>query len=132
MRSWFLDGSLVGECRYANHGVTFNLDSAKVFLRAIFDSYFSNHKYIWIPATDYYRYFYLILLFPLTATLQIINFTSFIIFSIQINAVILLLNSLVLILNFVYFFSFLKVIFSTSSLTHGVENYFPGVSNAIS
>ena len=31
---------------------------------------------IWITATDYYMYFYIIMLFPLTAILQLINFTA--------------------------------------------------------
>ena len=52
-----------------------------------------------------YMYFYIIVLFPLTAVLQLIKFYSFIIFSILINAVILLLNCLVLILYlYIHFF----------------------------
>ena len=31
---------------------------------------------IWIAATDYYMYFYIIVIFPLTANLQLINFTT--------------------------------------------------------
>ena len=31
---------------------------------------------IWIAATDYYMYFYIIVIFPLTAILQLINFTA--------------------------------------------------------
>ena len=31
---------------------------------------------IWIAATDYYVHFYIIMLFPLTAILQLINFTG--------------------------------------------------------
>ena len=58
------------------HGGTFNLSSAKVFSPVIFETYFSYHKDIWIAATDYYMYFYLIVLFPLTAVLQSINFTA--------------------------------------------------------
>ena len=53
-----------------HHSVTFNLGSAKVCLPAIFETY------IWIAASDYYMYFYLILLFPLTDILQLINFTA--------------------------------------------------------
>ena len=52
-----------------HHGVTFNFGSAKVYSPAIFD------KDIWIAATDCYMHFYIIVLFPLTAILQLINFT---------------------------------------------------------
>ena len=31
---------------------------------------------IWIASTDYYKYFYIIVIFPLTAILQLINFTA--------------------------------------------------------
>ena len=31
---------------------------------------------IWIAATDYYMYFYIIVIFPLTAILQLTNFTA--------------------------------------------------------
>ena len=58
------------------HGVTFNLGSAKVCLPAIFGTYFSYQKGMWIAAADYIMYFYLIVLFPLTAILQLINFTD--------------------------------------------------------
>ena len=84
-----------------HHGVNFNFGSAKVCSLAIFETIFkcfSYDKYIWIAATDFYMYFYIIVLFPLTAVLQLIKFYSFIIFSILINAVILLSNYLVLIL----------------------------------
>ena len=40
-----------------NHGVTFNLGSAKVCSPAIFEIYFSYHKDIWIAVTYYYIYF---------------------------------------------------------------------------
>ena len=43
-----------------NHGVTFNIT-------------FSYDKDLWIVVTDYYMCFYLIVLFPLTAILQLIN-----------------------------------------------------------
>ena len=33
-------------------------------------------KDIWIAATNYYIYFYIIVLFPLTSILQLINFTA--------------------------------------------------------
>ena len=59
-----------------NHGVMFNLGSAKVCSHAIFETYFAYHKHIWNAETYYYLYLYLIVLFSLTATLQLINFTA--------------------------------------------------------
>ena len=53
------------------HGVTFLLCQS-----AIFETCFSYDKDIWIAATDYYMHFYIIVLFPLTAILQVINFTA--------------------------------------------------------
>ena len=55
------------------HGMTFNFCSAKVCSSALFVSY---DKDIWIAATDYYMHFYIIVLFPLTAILQLISFTD--------------------------------------------------------
>ena len=74
-----------------HHGVTFNVGSANACSPAIFETCFSYNKHIWTGATDYYMNFYIIVLFPLTAVLQLIKFCSFIIFSTLINAVILLL-----------------------------------------
>ena len=71
-----------------HHGVTFNFGSAKVCSPAIFETSFSYDKDIWIAATDYYMHFYIIVIFPLTAILQVIKFYSFVIFSVLINAVI--------------------------------------------
>ena len=71
-----------------HHGVTFNFGSAKVCSPAIFETSFSYDKDIWIAATDYYMHFYIIVLFPLTAILQLNKFYSFVIFSVLINAVI--------------------------------------------
>ena len=48
--------------------------SAKVCSPAIFETSFSYD--IWNAATDYYMHFYIIVLFPLTAILQLINFTA--------------------------------------------------------
>ena len=102
-------------------------------------------------------HFYILVLFLLTAILQLINFYSFIIFSLLINAVILLLNCLVLILHLykhllsLGYYSLLKhylelyitdtalkvsrsLYFFTTSVSHGVENYFPrlwGTGNSI-
>ena len=59
-----------------HHGVTFNFGSAKVCSPAIFETFLSYDKDIWIAATDYYMHFYIIVLFPLTAFLQLINFTA--------------------------------------------------------
>ena len=50
--------------------------SAKVCSSAIFETSFSYDKDIWIAATDYYMHLYIIVLFPLTAILQFINFTA--------------------------------------------------------
>ena len=58
------------------HGVTFNFDSAKVCSPTIFETYFSCDKDIWIAATDYYMHFYIIVVFPLTPILQLINFPA--------------------------------------------------------
>ena len=52
-----------------HHGVTFNFGFAKVCSPAIFETRFSYDKDIWIAATDYYMYFYITVLFPLTAIL---------------------------------------------------------------
>ena len=43
---------------------------------AIFETSFSYDKDIWITATDCYMHFYIIMLFLLTAILQLINFTA--------------------------------------------------------
>ena len=59
-----------------HHGVTFNFGSAKVCSPDIYEACFSCDKDIWIAATDNYIYFYIIVLFPLTAILQLINFTA--------------------------------------------------------
>ena len=59
-----------------HNGVTFSFGSAKVCSPAIFERCFSCDKDIWIDATDYYMYFYTIVLFPFTSILQLINFTA--------------------------------------------------------
>ena len=59
-----------------HHGLIFNFGSAKVCSHAIFETSLSYDKDIWIAATDYYMHFYIIVLFPLTAILQLINFTA--------------------------------------------------------
>ena len=58
-----------------NHGMTFSFGKAKVCSLAIFETCFFKNKDIWIAATNYYMHFYMIVLFPLTAMLQLINFT---------------------------------------------------------
>ena len=59
-----------------HHCVTFNFGSTKVCSPAIFETPFSYDKDIWNAATDYYMHFYIIVLFPLTAILQLIIFTA--------------------------------------------------------
>ena len=89
-----------------HYDVIFNFGSAKVCSPVIFETSFSYDKDIWIAAIDYCMHFYVIVLFPLTAVLQLIKFYSFIIFSILINGFILLLNCLVLILYlYIHFLS---------------------------
>ena len=56
--------------------MTFNFGSAKVCSPAIFGTSSSYDKDIWIAATDYYMHFNIIVPFPLTATLQFINYTA--------------------------------------------------------
>ena len=58
-----------------HYGVTFNFGPANVCSPAIFETSFSYDKDIWIAGTDYYMYFYIVL-FSLTAVLQLINFSS--------------------------------------------------------
>ena len=51
--------------------------AAEVCLAAIFETSFSYIKNVWIASTDYYTYFYIIVLFPLTAAiLQLTIFTA--------------------------------------------------------
>ena len=60
-----------------HHGATFNLGSTKVCAPAILETCFSYDKdLLRFAATDYYVYFYIIVLFPLTSFLQLINFTA--------------------------------------------------------
>ena len=62
-----------------NHAVTFNVGSDKVCSPAIFEIYTKDiwiDKDIWIVVTDYYMYFFPIMLFLLAAILQLINFTA--------------------------------------------------------
>ena len=59
-----------------HHGATINFGSAKVCSPAKFETSFSYDKDIWTAATDYYMHFYIIVLFPLTAILQLKNFTA--------------------------------------------------------
>ena len=53
-----------------HHGVTCN------FGIVILETHFSYDKDIWITATDYYMYIYIIVLFPLTSILQFCNLIS--------------------------------------------------------
>ena len=45
-------------------------------LPAVFETCFSYDKDIWIAANDDYVYFYIIMIFPLTVIIQLINFTA--------------------------------------------------------
>ena len=70
-------GTLLGDVGVHHHDVTFNFGSAKVCSPAIFETCISYDKDIWIAAIDYYVYFECkIALFPLTAILQLLNFTA--------------------------------------------------------
>ena len=79
-----------------HHSVTFG--SAKVCSPTIFETCFSFDKDTWIAASDYYMYVYIIVLFSIDIYSPVYKFYSVIIFSLLINAVILLLNHLILIL----------------------------------
>ena len=59
-----------------HHDVTFSFGSAKVCSPAMFEICFSYGKDIWIAATDFYMYFYIIVLHLLTAILQLIHFAA--------------------------------------------------------
>ena len=50
-----------------HHGLKFRFGSAKVCSPAILETYLSYDKDIWIASTDYYMYFYIVLLLPFTA-----------------------------------------------------------------
>ena len=76
-------------------------------------------KDILIAATDYYMYFYIIVLFFIAIYSPVNKFYSVIIFSLLIDVVILLLNCLVLILHVYihyhslkHYFLFLNIIWS--------------------
>ena len=86
-----------------HHGVTFNFGFTKVCAPAILETCFSHNIEKWIAATESFLYFYIIVLFPLTTILQLINFEHNN-FSLLINAVILLLTCHVLM--FLHTFSF--------------------------
>ena len=65
-----------------HHGVAFNFGSAKACSPTIFATChltsFFHDKDKWTASNDYHVHFYKIVLFPLTAILQLINFYSFI------------------------------------------------------
>ena len=60
-----------------HHGVIFSFGSAKVCSPAIFETCFCFDKDIWIASTDYYMYFYIIVLFSINTILQLINCRDF-------------------------------------------------------
>ena len=69
-------GYWLGSVGLLNHGLTLTFGSAKVFSSAMFETCFSYDKEIWIGASDYYMYVYIIVLFSLTPILQLQNFTA--------------------------------------------------------
>ena len=69
-------GHWLGGVGMQSHCVIFNLGPAKVCSPAISETYFSYDKDIWIAESDCYMHFYIIVPFPLTAVLQLINFTA--------------------------------------------------------
>ena len=89
----------------------FSSGSAKVCTPAIFETCFSLDEDIWIAATDYYRYGYIIVPFSIDIYSPVNKLYSIIIFSLLINVVILLLNCLVLILHLYVHFLSLKYYF---------------------
>ena len=96
-----------------HHGMTFNFGPAKLCSPAISETCYSYDKDIWIAAPDNYFYFYIIMLFLLTATLQFGPFLT---------------DTALKVSRSLYCF--------TTSISHGVENYLPrlwgtGISDAI-
>ena len=62
-----------------HHGVISSFGSSKVCSLAIFETCFSLNKDIWIAATDYYMYFYIIVLFSIVIYSPVNKFYSVII-----------------------------------------------------
>ena len=56
--------------------MTFSFGSGKVCSHSMYVTYFRYDKDIWIVAVDYDVYLDIIVLLPLTAILQLINFTA--------------------------------------------------------
>ena len=79
-----------------NHGVIFNVGSTKECSPAIYETYFSYQKDIWIAVTSYYYIHFGTI--SIDSYTSIYNSYSFTMLSLLINAVILILNCLVLIL----------------------------------
>ena len=100
-----------------DYSVTFNFVSAKVCAPVIFAichlTSFSYDKDTWIAATDYYMHFYINFFYIISIDRYspINKFYSFIIFSLLINAGILLLNCLVLVLYLCIHFLSLRCYF---------------------
>ena len=77
--SWI--GHWLGSVGMLNYCVTFNLGSAKVCSPAIFDTYFSCDRDIWIAVNYYYMYFYIYILCYFIGSFScIVKFYSFIFF----------------------------------------------------
>ena len=88
-----------------HHGGTFNFGSAKAYSPTIFEASFSFDKDIWIAVADYYELLHNCAIY-IDSYSPINKFYSIIIFSLLINAVILVLVLIVLILYlYVYFLS---------------------------
>ena len=106
-----------------HHGVTFNVDSAKLCSSAIFETCFS-YKDIWIAITVYYMYFCKIILLPLKPILQLVNFIY-----IHFRSLRPYFSILKHYLDLDVTDTALKVSQSlycfTASICYGVENYFP-------
>ena len=69
-------GWVIGWVLLVCYGATFSLGSTKVCTPAILETYLSYQKGIWNAATNYFVYFYLNVLFPLTTILLLIYFTA--------------------------------------------------------
>ena len=86
-----------------HHGVTFNFGSAKVCIPAIFETSFFYDKDICIAATDYYIALLNYCAISIDSYSPINNILQLHNFSVLVNAVILLLNCLVLCYLYIHF-----------------------------
>ena len=70
---WGRGGGGGGAMSWCDLGATLIFCLCQNVSTAIFKTYFSCHKNIWIAAIDYYMFFYLIVLCPITTIIQFIN-----------------------------------------------------------